>query len=369
MFDEERAEEYWKNMAVERGRELGVDTREGSVYMDTQAGHCLRTAKFYNDLESITTMLAIDTCYGQVLDEKAEMEGLERIPAIPARYEAEFSGAEPGDGAEFYCDNLYFIWNKEECYLEAEESGEKANFIDPGQNLIPMENIEGLASAKIGQRIRPGAEEESDESLRERLREDKAGKPDNGNIHNYKTWCESIQGVGKAEIYPLWAGENTVMAVIFSTDGERAGNDVIENVQQYVDPVEEGYRIEKDGTEYVFGDGVGEGAAAIGAHFLAMSAERKEITVEADVSIKAGYEIGYVNEQVKEKIKAYLKEMVLQSDEDTVIKIGSIGTMIYNTEGVLDYYYSTLKINGLSENIEVKRNEAPEIKEVILNAV
>ena len=76
-----------------------------------------------------------------------------------------------------------------------------------------------------------------------------------------------------------------------------------------------------------------------------------------------------MNEQVKEKIKAYLKEMVLQSDEDTVIKIGSIGTMIYNTEGVLDYYYSTLKINGLSENIEVKRNEAPEIKEVILNAV
>lgn len=368
MFEDEKTEEYWKELAEEKGRELKVDTREGSVYMDTQAGHCMRTAKFYNDLDSVSDMLSIDTCFGEILEEKAQMEGLERIPAISARYSAQFEGTIPDDGSEFFCSNLYFIWNKNGSYLESEESGEKANYIEEGNNLIPMDNIEGLVSAKIGKRILPGADEETDDSLRERLREKKTGKPDNGNKHNYKTWCESIQGVGKAVIYPLWAGENTVRGVLFSTDGTSASDEIVSEVQQYIDPIEYGFLVEKDGKEYTFGDGVGEGQGNIGAHFLSQAAKKVEVRITADIETKSGYTVEELKIAVKEKTREYIKEIIL-SDKETSIKIGSIGTIIYNTDGVNDCFYSTLMINGKSETFKFETDEAPYVSEVVLNVV
>ena len=44
---EQFTEDYFMEQAREMGDALGVDTREGSVYMDAAAGHCLRAAKFF----------------------------------------------------------------------------------------------------------------------------------------------------------------------------------------------------------------------------------------------------------------------------------------------------------------------------------
>ena len=67
-FEDEADEEYWLEQAEELGEDLDVDTREGSVYMDAAAGHCMRTAKFYSDLSMVFEMLAVDTCGGDMLD-------------------------------------------------------------------------------------------------------------------------------------------------------------------------------------------------------------------------------------------------------------------------------------------------------------
>lgn len=36
MFTEEMDEEFWSDLAEDMGEELGVDVREGSVFMDMQ---------------------------------------------------------------------------------------------------------------------------------------------------------------------------------------------------------------------------------------------------------------------------------------------------------------------------------------------
>ena len=67
---EEFTEEYFMDQARALGEEYGVDTRQGSLFMDAATGHCIRIAKFMNDLKTAFEMLAVDTCTGDILTEK-----------------------------------------------------------------------------------------------------------------------------------------------------------------------------------------------------------------------------------------------------------------------------------------------------------
>ena len=73
---EEFTEDYFMDQARALGEEYGVDTRQGSLFMDAATGHCIRIAKFMNDLSTAFEMLAVDTCTGDVLTEKAAQDGI-----------------------------------------------------------------------------------------------------------------------------------------------------------------------------------------------------------------------------------------------------------------------------------------------------
>ena len=94
---EQYTEEYFMEQAREMGDALGVDTREGSIYMDAAAGHCLRAAKFYEDLRSVFNLLFADSCTGDVLDEWAAQKQVYRKAATPSYYVPVFDGVAPAD--------------------------------------------------------------------------------------------------------------------------------------------------------------------------------------------------------------------------------------------------------------------------------
>lgn len=54
---EEFTEDYFMDQARALGEEYGVDTRQGSLFMDAATGHCIRIAKFMNDLSIAFEML------------------------------------------------------------------------------------------------------------------------------------------------------------------------------------------------------------------------------------------------------------------------------------------------------------------------
>ena len=56
----------------EMGEELGVDTRQGSIYWDACMGSIIRTAMFFDQLASVNDIISLQTCRGDVLDEKLE---------------------------------------------------------------------------------------------------------------------------------------------------------------------------------------------------------------------------------------------------------------------------------------------------------
>lgn len=370
MFEEEKDEEYWMDLAEAMGEEMGVDTREGSVYMDMMAGHCMRIAKFYNDLALMEELLADDTASGDLLTEKAARDNVLREKAAPAYWSGIFEGVMPEEGAEFACGDSYFKWSRldERFYLVSETAGASANLFRPGSELIPVENIDGLERAALGELIVPGKDEEDDESLRSRWMAEKRMPSKNGNKPHYKAWCEEVEGVGRAKIFPLWGGNLTVKAILLSVDGKNVSDDVVSAVQEYVDPIKKGYSVTVGGSAYIFGDGFGEGVANMGAHFLAESARPVKLTVSAEVILKAGHMLHEVKDAAFRSIEGYLANMALQSQDDveTIIRISTIGSMLAKLDGILDYDYGSLRINGNSENIAIDSSSVAVLSEVEL---
>lgn len=371
MFEDEMDEEYWSDLAEEMGEELGVDVREGSVFMDMQIGHCMRIAKFYGDLSLLHGMIMPDTAAGEFLTEYAALDNIYRRAATSSCWSALFDGTVPEAGTEFMCEDTYLTLRNMDgvLCLVANDPGEESNALLPGSDLIPVDNIDDLENATLGELIVPGMPEESDESLFARWQTSKINPAANSNVPQLKLLCEQYEGIGRAKILSLWGGENTVKAVLLSKMGQNVSDEVVAAVQQYIDPIVKGYDVVVDGKTYIFGDGLGEGAANIGLHFLAASAEAVYLTITATVDLREGYTREQVINAARGQISDYLTRIALEASDkgSTTVRISNIGSIITALPGVLDYDYDSLTINGSGENIEIDRESVAVLTEVVLN--
>lgn len=367
---EEFTEDYFMDQARALGEEYGVDTRQGSLFMDAATGHCIRIAKFMNDLSTAFEMLAVDTCTGDVLTEKAVQDGIYRQSATPSYYEVSFTGTTPELGSRFFVESCYFklISKDDRFLLESEVLGTATNSILPGQNVVPVYEVNGLEACTLGSLYIPGAEEETDDDLRNRWQEKKTGPAQNNNRSQYKVWCEERAGVGRAHILPLYGGENTVKAVIYSTEGGIPAKSILEDVQSYIDPIVEGYQVTVNGKALTFSDGLGDGVSDLGAHFLAAAPEAVDISVSFSADLKSGYSKQTAQTEVQNAIKTYFKTLVVDGDEDITVRVSSIGSLIASAESILDYVPASLKLNGSTENVKVGKESTPVLKEVLIDA-
>jgi uncharacterized phage protein gp47/JayE len=318
-------------------------------------------------------MFALDTCYADVLDDKAAEWGMSRHDATPALFNASFVGTLPAAGSRFFAENTSYYFTVTEAdgilLFEAETEGTDCNTLSAGTVVMPVDDIDGLESASLGEIHTLGSDEETDDALRTRLREKIAAPAENGNKQNYKTWCESVSGVGRARIEPLFAGENTVRAILYSAEGLPASAEVVKEVQDYIDPITQKYVFtDSEGNDYICGDGFGNGVANLGAHFLAVSAEAVDITVSFTVTLRDGATMAGCQTAATEAITDYLQTLVLESDEgaNIIIRLSRIGALISGLAQVLDY--ESLMINGMEENVTVDSVGVPVLKEVIIVA-
>lgn len=334
----------------------GIDTRQGSIYYDAVAACALKLANFYIDAGCVLDLVFISTTSGEYLDRKSEEYGLTRRAATLARYSYVYEGTRPANGARFFTNGLYFTLEETDgtLCLVAEEAGEGSNTVQEGTLATPFNAITGLSISEFGPLIEPGTDAEGDETYRARIREKLAGQAQNGNKQHYKTWCELDAGVGRARILPLWAGENTVKGVLLDNDGLPASAAVVARVQEYIDPG---------------GTGLGEGVANIGAHFTAVAAEPVEITVTCSIALASGHTTKGAIASATAAITTYLKNLALNTgdDEPVVVRIASIGALLYALEEIIDY--SDLAINGGSGNIEISKEQAAVLREVAFDGL
>lgn len=353
---EEYTQEYLLEQAEKMGKELGVDTRQGSVYFDACMGHILRVAKFYEDLRMAFQMFSDESCSGEVLEEKAAQRSVYRKQATPSYYEGVFEGVPVSElvGDRFLVNGYYFtlVAYQEGYYLQAQTVGSETNQIPSGQPLIPMKNTIGLISATIGERYQAGTDTEGDESLRQRYQKAMALPAENGNKQQYKKWCEAYEGIGKAIILPLEKGENTVVALLISSEGRRVTDALKKQIQEEIDPE---------------AAGLGEGKAPIGCHFYAQSVEEREI----HISFMAELSVGYTKEAAitctKKELSAYLKQLALDTPEnqEIIIPYVKVVGILANIPAIWDF--SDLKLNGVSENITIAVGSVGVLGEVELH--
>lgn len=346
----------------------GIDTRPGSIFYDAVSGILLKVAKLYTDLDIIVETTTVATATGEALDLKAGEYGVTRLAATQAKYRALFEGVTPQVGERFYYDLAYFVLKIDEgagvYYFEAEEAGENGNNIYKGTPAVPVNDIDGLVSATFGAIYENGTDAEDDESLRTRIQEKIAGPTENGNKQHYKTWCESIDGIGRARIFPLWNGENTVKGVLIDSTGQPCGDAKVTEVQNYIDPASKGLTVMVDGKTYTVGDGLGNGVANIGAHFTAVGASPLSIDVTFGAELASGATKEMVQKEVADAIEEYLKELVLTTDDtsEVIVRISTIGAILSQLRNLIDY--NNLRLNGDTRNITSGENDVPVLGEV-----
>ena len=333
----------------------GIDLRQGSIFYDAVAGIAFKIAKYYADLEQVFEMVFLVTATGDYLTLKAEEYAVYRQAAATAKYRIKYDGELPELGTRFFCSGQYFVLAQDDAlgiYIEAEKAGTEANDIPAGTSVVPTDTQRSLTACSIVEELEPGADDEDDESLRKRVQEKIAGPAENGNQQHYKTWCESISGVGRARIVPLWAGENTVKGVLIDTEGGPASEAVVQRVQEYIDPG---------------GTGLGEGQANIGAHFTATSATAKRVNISFSVTLAKGGDLASVRSAAQTALKAQIKSINLTTDdsETPTLRISTVGNTIYSLLGVLDY--ANLRFNGQTANVEAGKEEVFVLGEVTVS--
>lgn len=352
---DEITEDYLMAECEDMGAELGVDTHQGSVYMDACSGHIIRTAKFFNDLATVNEILSILTCTGDVLTEKMMERGMERNPPADtaATYYVEYVGAEPQVGDLMSCDDHFFTTQKlnDRWVIVSEETGTDMNTLVPGLPVIPDQDVDNLISATLKELAVPAVDMEEDDSARSRYIDKLSGPAENGNKVQIRSWCEEIQGVGRTRTVPLWNGDCTVLGIIISTEGTEPAESVVKLVQDTIDPGAQGF---------------GEGKATFGCFFTAVAAKKQEISIKLDVTKKAESTYTSIQASVSNAVKAYLKELALNSTQDEIIiRYNNVGALISNISDIVDF--DNLLVNGGKGNITCDIYHVPVIGEVEVN--
>ncbi|AXM90579.1 baseplate J protein [Anoxybacillus ayderensis G10] len=315
-----------------------IDKREGSIIYDALAPAAIELAQMYTELDVVLRLAFGETSTGEYLDKRAADFGVYRKQATSAVRKGIFTDGNNAPfnipiGSRFRLNDMVYVAIEKitdgQFRMQAETSGSIGNQ-DFG-NLLPIEPIEGLGTATLADVLIPGEDEESDESLRKRFLQKVREPGTSGNAADYKQWATEVAGVGATKVTPLWNGPGTVKVTIINADMQPATNELVAQVQQYIEQVR-----------------------PIGAAVTVASAIGKAIDVSGNVVLALGYTLQNVQDAFAAALDEYFKEIAFSA---TYVSYAKIGTLLLSTPGVIDY--NGLTVNGGTVNVALQDEEVP----------
>lgn len=325
-----------------------IDKREGSI-IDVAVGPISNELAIYELQHEYDVREAfIGTATGGNLDLLASDFGYARELATPVTVKAEIIGAVIDIMTRFSAvdvDIIYYVTGAigNNLYtMEAEDVSEQANTYT--SNLLPIDVVNNLISAKIIKVIVPQKETETDEEFRERVRSSLIAEATDGNVAQYKKWCADYDGVGKGKIFPIWNGVNTVKVSILNELSLPASDELIQTFQSYLDPNSAG---------------LGNGQAPIGAKVIVTTATSKVI----DVYAKVAYKDGYTNtHNLEQEIRKLFADLAYSGNMVGVFKVATTISGDEAIDTVLE-----VKLNNGVVDILLQAEEVPVLG--VLNVV
>ena len=299
--------------------------------------------------------------YPEYVDYHAEINGMSRKEATYAMGELSITGAPLTvipEGTIFSTTSVNDVPSVEFQSVDEGVIGEdgtsvvKIQAVEPGttgnvsENTIILQDspIDGVESLTNPQATSGGIDEENDASLIERIAEyeEMQGLSFVGNDTDYKRWAEEVNGTGVATVVPPAEDDDsgTITIVLTDTLGKPATEELCRQVYDYI--VSPNDRDKRK-------------APVNGAKLSVIPPVVVNISVTATIKLEDGIELEAVKAEFLKNITAYMT-VVPNSKEVKYTKVGSI---IAETNGVLDYSYFTL--NGGKSNVSVAVNEFPQV--------
>lgn len=294
-----------------------LDKREGSFIWDALSPAALELAQAYIDLEIEHQQTFAGSASGNNLEQRTAEMGVNRLPASYAKGLVTFTGSETTvipagsivatqSGIQFQTDIEATIdaSGTAEIPVTAVIGGIAGNVPANTIIVIPV-SIAGVTAVINSASTYGGEQEENDEALRYRYFDEITHGAIDGNIAQYQKWAREYPGIGRAKIFPLWNGANTVKVSILDSDNHVAGAGLIADFQEYLDPESQG---------------IGNGVAPIGAIITVSTATAVNIKITADIVLAEGYSEA---SGIDDILTVYLAELAYTKNTVTYIGIGA----------------------------------------------
>lgn len=324
-----------------------MNKREGSIIYDALAPAAVELTLAYMQFDMILNEAFGDTASRDYLIRRAKERGLEPEPATNAILQGEFT---PDNidvlNKRFNLGSLNYIVTEQispgiyKVMCETEGTVGNQNLDD----IIPIDYIEGLETAKLTQVLIPGEDEEATEVFRQRYFASFGEKSYGGNITDYLTKTNSLPGVGSTKVTPLWDGGGTVKLTILDSNYDQATPTLIEFVQNAIDPAPQGE---------------GWGIAPIGHTVTVDTVEEVTIDIDATITFDSGYSWESLQSQATAVIEDYLLELRTEwaNQSNLIVRIAQIETRLLAIEGIIDISGTT--INTLASNLTLTTFQIP----------
>ena len=323
-----------------------VDKREGSILYDALAPAALELVNMYVQLDNVLNETFADTASREFLIRRASERGISPEPATKAILKGEFNMDIP-IGSRFSLEKLNYASIERISTgvyrMECETPGTDGN--RQLGKLIPIDYIEGLTTSELTELLVPGEDEESTESLRKRYFENLDSQAFGGNQADYKQKVSAIDGVGGVKVSPTFYGPGTVQLIIKDSDMGAPSEELVEAVQQAVDPTEQ--------------TGQGVGLAPIGHKVTVEGAREAVIDVAATITYQSGFNWDSIKASAEEAIDGYFLELCTRWPDDgaIVVRISQVEMRLLNLPGVLDVTGTTL--NSKTNNLVLAGDSLP----------
>ena len=329
-----------------------IDKREGSVVYDAIAPAAAELAIMYIELAYLLDRAFPDTEEGDDLTRKCQERSVFRTPATAAIRKGYFEDGDGGAmdvpiGSRYSGDALNYVVTEKiatgQFKLLCETAGATGNQYQG--TLFPIDYVEGLGAARLADILINGEDEESDADLLARYKASLEAQAYGGNIADYRTKVELLQGVGAVKVIPVWNGGGTVKIVFVDSDWSVPSSTLVDTVQTAVDPTQN--------------QGEGVGIAPIGHVVTVTGVTGTKINVSFKLTFAAGYTWDTVKAGVTKAVNDYFAALAKDwaNQSGITVRVSQVETKVLSVDGVIDI--TGTKINGGTQNIALASDAIP----------
>ncbi len=319
-----------------------LDTREGSLIFDALAPAAIEMAIMYTELDNVMRESFVNTASREYVLVACEQMGMD-ISVFDASFGVHKGvfDVEVPIGSRWNCDLYNFTVDEyiglEDGYyayrMDCNTSGTAPN--NQTGDLMPITNApSNLTYAKVVECLIEGENETSDEDVRNAYFDFVNSVSTDGNVNQYYRWCNEFEGIGNAKVMPLWSGANTVKVSILNASNRKASDTLIAEFQEFLDPNTEG---------------MGNGAAPIGAFVTVTTATEVPITVSANVKMKEGFSD---TSTIDTALTNHFSQIAYEKSNVSYMTIGAV---VLGADGV--DYITDLQVAGGTSDITLGAEE------------